>query len=369
LKLNIGLIGSGLIGLVHLLSLKIINDENLISRQGVDINIKTVVDIDEDKLNNLKRINPYDVEQFTTNPLDAIKDNDIDIIYIATPTKFHKDYFIQAAEEGKDIFCEKPLAFSLADIKEMISYEKKYGIFAQVDLPLRHSPVYWKINQIISENYDELGKRLSFSFRNIQEWPVESRTHPSNWRKDPNLAYAGCLYEHSIHDIDMLDYLFAKEFSLSKLYAKIRYVSSLTQDKLEDIANLNLEYKDGFPGSLVSIWNKAKIDERRIEIHFENGIIILDGYTGLNFNEFKFLIKNKKTKLKVDKVYEEFVKSRNYTQIIPITGPYLFTNLSFLNSIIKEEKPYPGLDIGYKAHEIIELAYQSSRENKIIEFN
>jgi predicted dehydrogenase len=261
------------------------------------------------------------------------------------------------------------LAFSLEDIKEMISYENKYKIFAQVGLPLRHSPIFWKINQIILENKEELGERLSFSFRDIQEWPVESRTHPSEWRKNPDIAHAGCLYEHSIHDVDVIDYLFGKEFSLLKLYAKIRYVSSLTNDKIEDVANVSLEYRDGLIGCLISIWNKAKIDERTIGIYFENGIIMLNAYTGLSFNQFEYMIKHKKTKLKKDDVYEEFLKSRNYPRIMPITGAYLFENLSFLNSIVNEEKPYPGLEIGYRTHEIIELSYQSSRENRIINFD
>ncbi|MFX1337465.1 MAG: Gfo/Idh/MocA family protein [Promethearchaeota archaeon] len=369
MNINIGMIGTGLIGLVHLLSLKIIIDENLISEPDVHINIKTVMDIDEDKLNNLKRINPYDIERFTTNPEELMKDKEIDVIYITTPTKFHKDYFIRAAEEGKNIFCEKPLAFSLENIKKMISYEKKYGNLTQVGLPLRHSPVFWKINQIMMEKKEELGKRLSFSFRAIQEWPVESRTHRSDWRKNPDLAHAGCLYEHSIHDVDLIDYLFGNEFSISKLYAKIRFVSSITQNKIEDVANVNLGYRDGLIGCLISIWNKAKIDERTIEIYFENGSIFLNRYTGFSFNQFEYIIKNKKTRLKREEVYEEFLKSRNYPQIDPITGPFLFENLSFLKSMIKGESPYPGLEIGYRAHEIIERAYQSSRENKIINFD
>ena len=51
------------------------------------------------------------------------------------------------------------------------------------------------------------------------------------------------------------------------------------------------------------------------------------------------------------------------------TGPYLFESLSFMESIIKEIAPYPGLDVGYRAHEIIESAYHSSRENQIKSFN
>jgi len=52
LKLNIGMIGTGLIGLVHLLSLKTIIEKNLLSKPEVHIRIKKVVDVDENKLNN-----------------------------------------------------------------------------------------------------------------------------------------------------------------------------------------------------------------------------------------------------------------------------------------------------------------------------
>lgn len=126
------MIGTGSIGLVHLLSLKKIQEDNLLSKHGVNIKILGVADIDENKLNNLKRNNPYNVEYFTTNPDEIIKDKNINVMYITTPTKFHKDYYIRIAEEGKYIFCEKPLAFTLEDIKEMISVEKKQGVLTQV---------------------------------------------------------------------------------------------------------------------------------------------------------------------------------------------------------------------------------------------
>jgi len=169
LNLNIGMIGTGSIGLVHLLSLKKIQEDNLLSKHGVNIKIQGVADIDENKLNNLKRNNPYNVEYFTTNPDEIIKDKKINVMYITTPTKFHKDYYIRIAEEGKYIFCEKPLAFSLEDIKEMISVEKKQGVLTQVGLVLRYCPILWKLKQILLENDEVFGKRLSFIFRDAQE--------------------------------------------------------------------------------------------------------------------------------------------------------------------------------------------------------
>ena len=94
MNLNIGVIGVGTVGLLHLLSLKKINEDKLLSNYGANIKIRTIADIDENVVNNLKRKNPYNIENFTTNPEDVINDKEIDIIYINTPTKFHKEFCI-----------------------------------------------------------------------------------------------------------------------------------------------------------------------------------------------------------------------------------------------------------------------------------
>jgi predicted dehydrogenase len=247
--------------------------------------------------------------------------------------------------------------------------ERKHGISTQVGLVLRHCPVVWKMKQIIKENVDAFGERLSFIFRDTQNWPIGTGLHESEWRKDPSLAHGGSLFEHSIHDVDVLEYLFGDQASISKMFAKIRYVSPLTQGKLEDVATLNFEYEDGFVGNLLSVWNKAKMDERRGEIFFENGYVNLEKYVTPVFKKFEYLIGRKKKRLSLEGITEEYLKSKNYPKMDLNTGPYLFESLSFLESIIKEIEPYPGLDIGYRAHEIIESAYQSSRENQIVSFN
>lgn len=142
----------------------------------------------------------------------------------------------------------------------MIAVERKQGILAQVGLVLRHCPILWKLKQILIKNKDIFGSRLSFILRDTQTWPIGTRIHSSKWRKDPSLAHAGCLFEHSIHDVDLLEYLFNDYLKLSRFFAKIRYVSPITQKKLEDVALIKFEYDDGFVGDLISIWNKVRMD-------------------------------------------------------------------------------------------------------------
>ena len=180
--------------------------------------------------------------------------------------------------------------------------------------------------------------------------------------KDPSLAHAGCLFEHSIHDIDLIDYFFSNTTKISKIYAKIRYISSLSQNQLEDVAILNLDFNNGLNGNLVSLWHKVRRDQRRLEIFSENGVIILDGYTGFSFDKFEYQIKRKRKKVDFKNTYKEYFSEINYPEVSTPTGPYFFQHLMFFQSIIKEEKPYPSLEIGLKAHKLIENAYQSSKE-------
>ncbi|NHI91204.1 MAG: gfo/Idh/MocA family oxidoreductase [Candidatus Lokiarchaeota archaeon] len=364
---NIGIIGTGSIAIAHLISLKeIIESKLLFNKYGIRMKISGMCDINSDKIHQFKTKDIYNAEIYTTNPEKLIKNEKINVLYITTPTKFHKDLFIKAAEAKKSIFIEKPLAFELDDIKEMMTIQKKNGVFCQVGLVLRHCPFFWMLKDIIVKNKDELGSNLGFIFRDDQEWPIGTFSHASTWRKDPTLARAGCLYEHSIHDVDMLEFLFCDTTKLSKLSANIRYLSSLAKEGLEDSAIVNLEYGDGVSGSLSSFWHRIPRDERRIEIFFENGCIILDGYQLINFNSFLYYLKKKKKKIKSENIISKYFEKLQ----LPLTkfsfGAYFFENLAFIESLIKEENPYPDLQIGLRAHQIIEAAYKSSRDKKEI---
>ena len=369
MDLNIGFIGTGSIAISHVFSLlEIIENKLLKERFQANIKISSLSDTDEKVIHNLKQSNSFGPITYTTSPEEILKDESINVVYINTPTKFHKDYYIKAAEEGKHVFIEKPLAFSVKDIKEMISAQQKHGNLTQVGLVLRHCPIFNTIKSLIQDNYEKLGKILGFSFRDDQKWPIGTFTHPSKWRKYPSIAHAGCLFEHSIHDVDMLEFLLGDISSLKRLSANIRYVSPISQDRLEDSALINFEYENGMSGSLLSLWHNFSRDERRIEIFFENGAIILDGYQVIKYDSFNFYLNKRRKKLKLEKILSNYFEKLNYPQIPIQFSAYFFENLSFLESIIKNETPYPDLNIGLRAHEIIEKAYQSSKEKRFLNF-
>ena len=78
MNINIGIIGTGLIGLTHIFSLKKIEEERLLSDKDVHIKVRGVADPDEEKLNRLKLKNANSIDYFTTNPDDIVKDKAIE---------------------------------------------------------------------------------------------------------------------------------------------------------------------------------------------------------------------------------------------------------------------------------------------------
>ena len=61
------------------------------------------------------------------NAEDMYRNEDIDLVYIATPPNLHKPMIKQAFEEGKHVFCEKPVTTSIEDAREILKLDKKHS--------------------------------------------------------------------------------------------------------------------------------------------------------------------------------------------------------------------------------------------------
>lgn len=119
---KIGLIGAGRIGKLH--------GENLAhSVPGAQL---TAI---ADPFLNDKTIawaNGLGVTQCYTDPEKIINDPAIDAVFICSSTDTHADFIMKAAAAGKDIFCEKPIHYDVAKIKEALAAVEKAGVKLQV---------------------------------------------------------------------------------------------------------------------------------------------------------------------------------------------------------------------------------------------
>jgi predicted dehydrogenase len=168
-----------------------------------------------------------------------------------------------AAERGLPVFCEKPLATSLAGAREMAATVAAAGITNQVGLVLRSSPAFLALKALIEDPAS--GRVMSVVFRDDQFIPTQG-SYRSSWRGDVLKAGAGTLVEHSIHDVDMLEWVIGPMASVSAMTAGFHGIEGI-----EDVAGVAIRFANGAIGSLMSVWHDVldRPSLRRTEVFCE----------------------------------------------------------------------------------------------------
>jgi predicted dehydrogenase len=134
-----------------------------------------------------------------------IADPQIDIVDICTANDTHSEMAIAAAKAGKAILCEKPLARTVDEAREMIAAVKKSKVVNMICHNYRRIPAVALAKQMIENG--ELGSRIyHFRARYAQEW-LANPGFPLTWRLQKNVAGSGALGDIGAHVIDLGRYL------------------------------------------------------------------------------------------------------------------------------------------------------------------
>ena len=132
-----------------------------------------------------------------------LADPDIDVIYIPLPNQFHAEWAIKAAEAGKHVLCEKPLALSVADVDAMTSAAEKAGTFLVEAFMYRFHQRTLKIKEMIEAG--EIGDvhhvKGAFTF------PLN---RPKDVRWDPDLG-GGSLWDVGCYPLSFSRYVIGSE--------------------------------------------------------------------------------------------------------------------------------------------------------------
>jgi predicted dehydrogenase len=195
----------------------------------------------------------------------------VDAVFVTTWTSEHERLVAAAAERGVAVFCEKPLAFDEASARRMADAVEAAGVVNQVGLILRFMPQFLHAKSLLAD--DRAGRLLAVSFRDDQFIPIQSH-YGSTWRVDPARCGRGTLLEHSIHDVDVMQWMCGPVESVS---GTVREVHG--HRRIDDVAVARLEFTGGGIASLISIWHDI-IDRpslRHIEVFSENLYLHLDG--------------------------------------------------------------------------------------------
>lgn len=143
-------------------------------------------------------------EEAVTDWRALVERDDIDLIDINAPSDAHKEIAIAAAKAGKAIFCEKPLALTLADAKEMLAAAEAAGVSHMVGFNYRFAPAVQLAKKLIDEG--RLGRIYHFRAQFLQDWLVDPE-FPLVWRLDKRIAGSGAHGDLGAHLIDMARFL------------------------------------------------------------------------------------------------------------------------------------------------------------------
>jgi predicted dehydrogenase len=261
--LRIGLIGCGHIGTVHAFALRQLADAGLI-----DADITATYDTDPERARKLADANHASPAESLEAALD-----EVDVAWICTWTAGHLPSVEAAVARGLPIFCEKPLAPTLPDCRRIA--ELLVAVPHQVGLVLRHAPVFRNLAEIVHSG--RYGKPMALVLRDDQYFPIQGM-YGSTWRSDVDKAGGGTLIEHSIHDLDVINWVLGPAESVSAHTASV-----FGYPGIDDSAALRLTYPGGATASLVSVWHQVttRPSTRRLELFCEAAFLWTeDDYLG-----------------------------------------------------------------------------------------
>ncbi len=283
---------------------------------------------------------------------------DLDAIAILTPNHLHKLGTIAALEAGKHVFCEKPMALTVADCNEMIAVSERTRRAIQIGTQRRHSNAYKKAVETIRKA--SVGKILSSdvnSYRGDWRVPEEDEYPPGveYWRLNQDKC-GGVVYEMGAHTIDVNNWIFDSE--------------PLTVVSLQDVNNLALRTRNStdHSGVLVRYANGAMMNY--------GGNLYAYGPSGADY----FFAVNGTIKLSAGELEIDYGYARAFPTQEPLPKP-VRTKLPgggdgtldqwkyFARVLAGQVDPYPNGYTGRQSIQICEGAIVSAQQKIVVNVN
>lgn len=134
----------------------------------------------------------------------VLADPRVDVVDVCTPDRLHKEIVLEAVKNGKHVFCEKPLALTLKEAREMYERAQARGVVHMVNFVYRGLPAVQLARKLIAEG--KIGRVLQFRGLYQQDFSL-SEDFPFVWRMDRNEAGHGVLADKGAHVIDLARFL------------------------------------------------------------------------------------------------------------------------------------------------------------------
>ena len=197
--------------------------------------------------------------------VDALlADPRVDAVYISTTNELHKAQTLAAAAAGKHVLCEKPLALTLADAREMVAACASAKVTMGTNHHLRNAATHRKIRELIQSG--AIGKPLFARVFHAVYLPP----HLQGWRLNNPAAGGGVILDITVHDADTLRFILDAEPTEA---VALSQQASLASGELEDGVMAVLRFDNG---TLVQLHDAFTVKHAGtgLEVHGDEGSIV-----------------------------------------------------------------------------------------------
>ncbi len=199
---------------------------------------------------------------------DEFLKSDIDSVFIASVNAHHYEQVIKAAEAGKNIICEKPLAMTSKQAEEMVEACKQNNVFLAVNYLHRLHPHVIKAKELIKNQ--TIGRFVTVNVSFNIDFPPGN-----NFRFNKSLSGGGALRDLGTHMIDLLRFFGGEISEINGYMDNIIYKSDV-----EDFASAIVKFENNSYGSFNVSYNTKKAFNR-IEILGHSGAISIENFIGV----------------------------------------------------------------------------------------
>ena len=319
---------------------------------------------------------------YDTNWRRLLERDDIDVIDIGTPNHTHAEIAIAAAEAGKHILCEKPLAMNAEEALKMWKAVRKAGVVHMISHNYRFVPAIQYIKKLITEG--TLGEIYHFRAQYLQDWIMDPQ-FPLVWRLRKDISGSGTLGDLMSHSIDLARFLvgeFTEVTGMMNTFIKQRPLgemagglsAQISGDQLgevdvDDAVAALARFKNGALGVFeASRFAKGNRNSNRIEINGSKGSIRWDMES---MNTLQLYLED-------DPAGMQGFRMINCTEDIhPYTANYwpaghsigyehTFINMmaEFIKGISTNTSPSPNFEDGYRNQLVLDAIEKSAKSGK-----
>ncbi len=250
-KLKIGIIGAGRIGRVHA--------ENLAFRLPEAV-VLAIADVSREAAQKVSE--RCGIPRVAEHAEELLANPDVEAVLICSPTDTHADLVVKAAKAGKHIFCEKPIAYSLAKIDQALLAVKDAGVNLQTGFNRRFDANFARVRAAVTNG--EIGKPHMMHIISRDPAP-------------PPISYikvsGGIFMDMTIHDFDMARFLIGDEVESIYTAAGVKVDPEIGKAGDLDTALIVLQFKNGVIGTIDNSRKAVYGYDQRVEILGSDGAI------------------------------------------------------------------------------------------------